>query len=144
MRENDNYNIITGEKRTFYPSVSHNSRFASLDLLRQQKLPFATDRKPLPLPLRRLGTSQDHDLFNYTHNGRDKNLNAYAHNTPKNNYYQTKSKLGEDRFSLVNASNMSYNIISHTINQDSRSPPNVFLCAHFSGIILESRILCQR
>jgi hypothetical protein len=80
MRDFDNFNIITGEVKTSYPVNSASKRFASLDLLKNNKLNYSqTDRFPdvVQRKPRKLGTCQDSKLFNYSYNGKDYNKDIY-------------------------------------------------------------------
>jgi hypothetical protein len=66
---NDNYNIITGEYKPQAPSVSHNRRFTSLDVLRKMK-ENTGGKKNEDVPNahhRRLGTPQDSKLYQYSY-----------------------------------------------------------------------------
>ena len=69
MRPQDNFNIITGEVRNRHPMNSTSKRFASLDLIKSQKLSGGYNY--IMPASKRLGKAKDEKLFTYTYCGND-------------------------------------------------------------------------
>jgi hypothetical protein len=74
MRQQDNFNIITGEVKTHHPMNSTSKRFASLDIIKNEKLKGYNYNLP---PMKKLGESKDAKLFHYTYTNKDHNQNIY-------------------------------------------------------------------
>jgi hypothetical protein len=97
------YNIITGELKKEYPLNSTSRRFASLNEIRKVK---ENQLKFTPVPkVRKLGTSTDTRRFVYSMGG--DSADGPLSQTEQKSQYQS------EKTSLINASKLPYNPITH-------------------------------
>lgn len=107
MDRNSSFNIITGEVRPHYPLATANRRFSALAEVRRAK-----EAGEFSHPLtqtRRLGTSSDAKKYQYSYSEFHREP-AMTANKSENIVYNT------EKLSLVNASKLPYNPITHTIS----------------------------